>query len=60
MLARVALAVLCIFGGASARELLDDANATTAFISGDEILPVMPLMSMLTGAAEARRRARRS
>lgn len=52
-LARVVLAacVLCICSAATARDLLDDAD--TSLTSGEGILPVMPAMNMLTGAAAA-------
>jgi hypothetical protein len=49
-LARVVLAVvLCFCSAASAHDLLDDAD--TSLTSGEGILPVMPAMNMLTGAA---------
>jgi hypothetical protein len=56
-LARVVLAALLCFSVASARDILQDAAADTALISGEGILPVMPAMNMLTGAAAAHHQA---
>ena len=42
----VALLLFCFAAAASARDLLEDA------VSGEDIVPVMPLMTMLTAPAE--------
>ena len=52
--AHIALVGLLLFcfasaSAASARDLLDDASA----VSGEEIVPIMPTMTMLVGAVAA-------
>ena len=46
--ALVGLLLLCFASAASARDLLEDA------VSGEDIVPIMPSMAMLTGAVAAR------
>ena len=49
-IALVGLLLFCVAAAASARDLLDDVSG----VSGEDIVPIMPTMTMLAGAFAAK------